>query len=122
MPASRNARAMILAPRSWPSRPGLATTTRILAVVDDADMDRRAGILVPVVAGAAPPPQTGPRRAPPERRRERARRCSLAADAHRHLHPRRMDFAQEAVRARAGERLRDAPAVAGADGESPRTA
>src|SRR6476661_5342614 len=30
MPASRNARAMIFAPRSWPSRPGLATTTRIL--------------------------------------------------------------------------------------------
>src|ERR687885_747625 len=30
MPASRRARAMILAPRSWPSRPGLATTTRIL--------------------------------------------------------------------------------------------
>src|SRR5580698_80145 len=29
MPASRNARAMILAPRSWPSRPGLATRTRI---------------------------------------------------------------------------------------------
>src|SRR5258706_6590481 len=30
MPASRNARAMTLAPRSWPSRPGLATRTRIL--------------------------------------------------------------------------------------------
>src|SRR3954451_20908667 len=30
MPASRSARAMILAPRSCPSRPGLATTTRIL--------------------------------------------------------------------------------------------
>src|ERR687895_724403 len=29
MPASRRARAMIFAPRSWPSRPGLATTTRI---------------------------------------------------------------------------------------------
>src|SRR6185437_11071990 len=28
-PASRRARAMILAPRSWPSRPGLATRTRI---------------------------------------------------------------------------------------------
>src|SRR5215218_2372401 len=26
MPASRSARAMIFAPRSWPSRPGLATT------------------------------------------------------------------------------------------------
>src|SRR5256885_14347743 len=30
MPASRRARAMILAPRSWPSRPGLAISTRIL--------------------------------------------------------------------------------------------
>src|ERR1039458_269908 len=29
MPSSRKARAMILAPRSWPSRPGLATSTRI---------------------------------------------------------------------------------------------
>src|SRR5436190_21140307 len=29
MPASRSARAMTLAPRSWPSRPGLATGTRI---------------------------------------------------------------------------------------------
>src|SRR5919107_1472226 len=32
IPASRRARAMIFAPRSWPSRPGLATTTRILRV------------------------------------------------------------------------------------------
>src|SRR5947209_11749280 len=30
MPASRSARAMIFAPRSWPSSPGFATTTRIL--------------------------------------------------------------------------------------------
>src|SRR3954465_8887707 len=30
MPASRRARAMIFAPRSCPSRPGFATTTRIL--------------------------------------------------------------------------------------------
>src|SRR4051812_31103994 len=30
MPASRSARAMILAPRSCPSSPGFATTTRIL--------------------------------------------------------------------------------------------
>src|SRR5579864_6279018 len=29
MPASRRARAMILAPRSWPSRPGLAINTLI---------------------------------------------------------------------------------------------
>src|SRR5688572_7111057 len=32
MPASRSARAMTLAPRSWPSRPGLAMTTRILRI------------------------------------------------------------------------------------------
>src|SRR5256885_7491394 len=30
IPASRRTRAMIFAPRSCPSRPGLATTTRIL--------------------------------------------------------------------------------------------
>src|SRR4051795_3733125 len=30
IPASRSARAMIFAPRSWPSRPGFAITTRIL--------------------------------------------------------------------------------------------
>src|ERR1700712_5285152 len=39
MPASRRARAMILAPRSCPSRPGFATTTRIF--------------LLPCCAGAA---------------------------------------------------------------------
>src|SRR5437764_12022224 len=36
MPASRRARAMILAPRSWPSSPGLATTTRILLGAGEA--------------------------------------------------------------------------------------
>src|SRR5512132_2447083 len=41
MPASRSARAMIFAPRSCPSRPGLATTTRILrAVGADGGMGR----------------------------------------------------------------------------------
>src|SRR5262245_53627570 len=34
MPASRRARAITLAPRSWPSSPGLATSTRILRSVD----------------------------------------------------------------------------------------
>src|SRR4051794_20859222 len=33
IPASRRARAMIFAPRSCPSRPGLATTTRIFFFV-----------------------------------------------------------------------------------------
>src|ERR1700722_17239142 len=37
MPASRRARAMIFAPRSWPSRPGFATRTRIggLLVIEE---------------------------------------------------------------------------------------
>src|SRR5260221_14781844 len=38
MAAARRARAMILAPRSCPARPGLATTTRILRAVA-ASMD-----------------------------------------------------------------------------------
>src|SRR4051794_9255085 len=33
MPASRRARAMIFAPRSWPSRPGFAITTRIFPTI-----------------------------------------------------------------------------------------
>src|SRR5919202_6234165 len=37
MPASRSARAMILAPRSWPSRPGFATTTRIFLLMGARD-------------------------------------------------------------------------------------
>src|SRR3954463_8902160 len=47
MPASRRARAMILAPRSCPSKPGLATTTRILprdaACTAGRDATRHAG-------------------------------------------------------------------------------
>src|SRR5215203_4816837 len=38
MPASRSARAMIFAPRSCPSRPGLATTTRIFLLLEAAAM------------------------------------------------------------------------------------
>src|SRR5262249_47334934 len=34
MPASRRARAMTLAPRSWPSRPGFAISTRIFLVME----------------------------------------------------------------------------------------
>src|SRR5687768_6549971 len=33
MPASRSARAMTFAPRSWPSSPGLAITTRIFWLI-----------------------------------------------------------------------------------------
>src|SRR4051794_9197359 len=36
IPASRRARAMIFAPRSWPSSPGLAITTRILWAIGAA--------------------------------------------------------------------------------------
>src|SRR6266487_799772 len=44
MPASRSARAMIFAPRSCPSRPGLATTTRIFrATRGSLDRGRRLG-------------------------------------------------------------------------------
>src|SRR5918997_3725257 len=42
IPASRRARAMIFAPRSWPSRPGLATTTRIFFVLDGALTPRKS--------------------------------------------------------------------------------
>src|ERR671934_89605 len=38
MPASRRVRAMILAPRSWPSSPGLATTTRMGPLIADASV------------------------------------------------------------------------------------
>src|SRR5919112_492888 len=34
IPASRSARAMIFAPRSCPSRPGFATTTRIFLLIE----------------------------------------------------------------------------------------
>src|SRR6187397_730134 len=37
MPASRSARAMIFAPRSCPSKPGFATTTRIFRSAMRAD-------------------------------------------------------------------------------------
>src|SRR4051794_28776570 len=40
MPASRRARAMIFAPRSCPSRPGLATTTRILRLLTGGRLAR----------------------------------------------------------------------------------
>src|SRR5688500_2620496 len=45
IPASRSARAMIFAPRSCPSRPGLATTTRIFFVLEGAAMGGWAPIL-----------------------------------------------------------------------------
>src|SRR4051795_6268245 len=74
MPASRGARAMIFAPRSCPSRPGLATTTRIF----------RAGVLITgrgMVFGPAPP-----------------RWCGFLPDLERHRHA-RVDRADDVVRA-----------------------
>src|ERR1041384_6933106 len=61
MPASRSARAMILAPRSCPSRPGLATTTRILRAVAASI---RPGTLAGTRAGAAAPGKPGGRGQP----------------------------------------------------------
>src|SRR4029078_766903 len=46
IPASRSARAMTFAPRSWPSRPGFAITTRILFVIQQLNTrDSSLGIL-----------------------------------------------------------------------------
>src|SRR3954447_18680398 len=64
MPASRRARAMIFAPRSCPSSPGLAITTRILwaigaAVYGGADHRRW---LQPRVAESRQRPFRAPRR------------------------------------------------------------
>src|SRR5215213_4900649 len=47
IPASRNARAMIFAPRSCPSSPGLATTTRIFLFVA-VDISGRGRLIVHV--------------------------------------------------------------------------
>src|SRR3954451_15198441 len=87
MPASRSARAMILAPRSWPSRPGLATTTRIFWVVLGADMGRGRGILCPRTTA-------GPRRAP---RASGCRRPTALRDLDGHLHGGRVDVAHDRV-------------------------
>src|SRR5262245_51965953 len=94
IPASRNARAMIFAPRSWPSRPGFAITTRIFLSGTTAEY-RRAPDRYRLLAGmakpgkrafrlsrrrpGAPPPRLRPRRPRPaardgelaERRRDR---------------------------------------------------
>src|SRR5207248_5778592 len=53
MPASRRARAMIFAPRSWPSSPGLAITTRILRAMGGSLRSERP--IRPVDAPARPP-------------------------------------------------------------------
>src|SRR3954468_3323787 len=45
MPASRRALAMIFAPRSWPSRPGFAMTTRIFRSISGEYMDVRLTVV-----------------------------------------------------------------------------
>src|SRR3954463_11060650 len=74
MPASRSARAMIFAPRSCPSKPGLATTTRILPL-DAAS-----------TAGRDPTPRC---------RRGRFSVESALADLDDGLHRRRMHLADD---------------------------
>src|SRR3954453_15373935 len=61
MPASRSARAMILAPRSCPSKPGLATTTRILPL--DAASTAGRDPTHDAAAGDPPCPPSGGSRA-----------------------------------------------------------
>src|SRR5216117_3749032 len=62
IPASRSARAMIFAPRSWPSRPGFAITTRIFRAMTESLRGER-----PVRPVDAPP---GEPAAHPEHRRD----------------------------------------------------
>src|SRR4029079_2957177 len=51
IPASRSAAATTLAPRSWPSRPGLATRTRIGLIerikLEAASVERQSVLLLP---------------------------------------------------------------------------
>src|SRR5688572_6050657 len=47
MPASRNARAMTFAPRSWPSSPGLAITTRIFRIWSVRRLNERDFLVFP---------------------------------------------------------------------------
>src|SRR3954452_22388154 len=86
MPASRSALAMILAPRSCPSRPGFAITTRIfwatVPQVYEREVDRSR-----LLAGVAEPgrravglPRRGPR---PAAARLRSRRARATPQRHR---------------------------------------
>src|SRR2546428_10157722 len=94
IPASRRARAMILAPRSWPSRPGLATTTRIFFCAVGADIveGRPAG-----GRGGGDSKATkneGARRSGPLEGASRVV-AGLTDDLERHLHARRVDGADD---------------------------
>src|SRR6266567_2644342 len=93
MPASRRARAMILAPRSCPSRPGLAITTRIFRSMRGAvygrETDRR-GLLAGVAESRRGAIRLPDRRAGPRPARLRTRRARAPArDGLERLAPRR---------------------------------
>src|ERR671939_1262481 len=94
IPASRSARAMILAPRSCPSRPGLATTTRIFWLVLGADIGRGRGILC------------AERRRGPEGPRDRSSCRPPLPDRELERHA-GMDLADDRVRALGVELLQD---------------
>src|SRR3954453_17259615 len=122
MPASRRARAMILAPRSCPSSPGLATTTRIFLLPCCCGASCSA---VPSIAGresrrsavpAAPGVAGDPASLPVLERREAAgvRELQLVAapGAHEprgvprvavHVAPHRLARAQHGARVEQGE-------------------
>src|SRR3954447_891533 len=76
MPASRSARAMIFAPRSCPSSPGLATTTRILPR-DAASTAGRDATRHAAAGDSRRPPPGGPRSAPFGDRRDAESRRGL---------------------------------------------
>src|SRR5919198_6117953 len=86
MPASRRARAMIFAPRSCPSRPGLATTTRIFWVVLGADMATGGPGFYARNDGGA---RVGPAKT--------SWMSPTSGDLDRHLHRRRVDLAEDRV-------------------------
>src|ERR671930_2554207 len=60
IPASRRARAMIFAPRSWPSRPGLAITTRILRAMTEVSPLPLGQRVVGAVGAHPPAPAADP--------------------------------------------------------------
>src|SRR5947207_747851 len=60
MPASRNARAMIFAPRSCPSRPGFAITTRIVRAMPRGSLETTRAVALLDRAVAQPRAQREP--------------------------------------------------------------
>src|SRR6266436_5463265 len=72
MPASRKQRATILAPRSWPSSPTLATSTRIGLCAITPLSPRPPPSYLGSAAAARPPPASA---RPGSQRGETARKC-----------------------------------------------